>query len=162
MSDFCDPINCSPPGSSVHVQARIMDWVAISFSKGSSRPRDRTQVSHTAGRRFNLCATREALKYKDTVSQKTSYRDTELQIQVLTSKISKGGKEARLKEGGGGKYSLKIPGGLIPNQKFDSVGFKGGAFLVNFQKMLTPCCLRVYILRTPETFTPSEMVSMGR
>ena len=41
------------------------------------------------------------LKYKNTVSQKTSYRDTELQIQVLTSKIS-GGKEARLKEGGGG------------------------------------------------------------
>ena len=42
------------------------------------------------------------LKYKNTVSQKTSYRDTELQIQVLTSKISKGGKEARLKEEGGG------------------------------------------------------------
>ena len=42
------------------------------------------------------------LKYKNTVSQKTSYRDTELQIQVLTaSKISKGGKEARLKEEGG-------------------------------------------------------------
>ena len=67
---------------------------------GSSRPRDRAQVSHIAGRCFHLCATREALKYKNTVSQKTSYRDTELQIQVLTSKISKGGKEARLKEGG--------------------------------------------------------------
>ena len=45
---------------------------------------------------------RHSLKYKNTVSQKTSYRDTELQIQVLTSKISKGGKEARLKEEGGG------------------------------------------------------------
>ena len=45
---------------------------------------------------------KHSLKYKNTVSQKTSYRDTELQIQVLASKISKGGKEARLKEEGGG------------------------------------------------------------
>ena len=41
---FCDPTNCSPPGSSVHgiLQARILEWVAISFSRGSSRPRDWT------------------------------------------------------------------------------------------------------------------------
>ena len=84
------------------LQARIVVWVAMLSSRGSSQPRDRTQVSHIAGRCFNLCATREALKYKDIVSQKTSYRDTELQIQVLTSKTSKGGKEARLKEEGGG------------------------------------------------------------
>ena len=98
------PVDCSPPSSSVHgiLQARILEWVTISFSRGSSRHRDQTQVSHITGRCFNLCATREALKYKNTVSQKTSYRDTELQIQVLTSKISKGGKEARLKEEGGG------------------------------------------------------------
>ena len=38
----------------------ILEWVAISFSKGSSRPRDQTQVSHIAGRRFTLWATREA------------------------------------------------------------------------------------------------------
>ena len=51
----------SPPGSSVHgiLQARILEWVAISFSRGSSRPRDRTQVSHIAGRCFNLLAIRE-------------------------------------------------------------------------------------------------------
>ena len=87
---LCDRVDCSPPGSSIHgiLQARILEWVAISFCRGSSRPRDRTQVSHIAGRRFNLCTTREALKYKNIVSQKTSYRDTELQIQVLTSKIS--------------------------------------------------------------------------
>ena len=84
------------------LQARRLKWVAFPFSRGSSQPRDRTQVSHIAGRCFNLCTTREALKYKNTVSQKTSYRDSELQIQVLTSKISKGGKEARLKEEGGG------------------------------------------------------------
>ena len=104
MSYSLRPVDCSPPSSSVHgiLHARILEWVAISFSRGSSRPRDRTQVSHIAGRHFNLCATREALKYKNTVSQKTFYRDTELQIQVLISKISKGGKEASLKEEGGG------------------------------------------------------------
>ena len=51
---LCDPGDCSPPGSSVHgiLQARILEWVAISFSRGSSRPRDQTQVSHIAGRCF--------------------------------------------------------------------------------------------------------------
>ena len=49
-----DPMDCSLPGSSVHgiFQARILEWVAISFSRGSSRPRDRTPVSHIVGRRF--------------------------------------------------------------------------------------------------------------
>ena len=59
---LCDPVDCSLPGSSIHgiLQARILEWVAISFSRGSSRRRDRTQVSHIGGRRFNLWATREA------------------------------------------------------------------------------------------------------
>ena len=58
-----DPVDCSPPGSSVHgiLQARVLEWVAISFSRGSSRPRDWIQVSRIAGRHFNLWATREAL-----------------------------------------------------------------------------------------------------
>ena len=53
---LCDPVDCSLPGSSVHgiLQARILEWVAMSFSKGSSRPRDRTQVSCIAGRCFTL------------------------------------------------------------------------------------------------------------
>ena len=57
-----DPIDSSPPGSSIHgiLQARILEWVSISFSRGSSRLRDQTQVSCIAGRRFNLWATREA------------------------------------------------------------------------------------------------------
>ena len=44
---LCDPMNCSPPGSSVHgiLQAKILEWVASPFSKGWSRPRDRTRVS---------------------------------------------------------------------------------------------------------------------
>ena len=39
---LCDPMDCSPPGSSVHgiLQARIVEWVAIPFSRGSSQPRD--------------------------------------------------------------------------------------------------------------------------
>ena len=60
---LCDPVDCSPPGSSVHgiLQARILEWVAISFSRGSSRPRDQTRVSRIAGRCFNLWATRDPL-----------------------------------------------------------------------------------------------------
>ena len=44
---LCNPMDCSPPGSSVHatLQARILEQVAISFSRGSSGPRDRTIVS---------------------------------------------------------------------------------------------------------------------
>ena len=44
---LCDPVDYSPPGSSVHgiLQARILEWVAIPFSRGSSRPRDGTWVS---------------------------------------------------------------------------------------------------------------------
>ena len=53
---------CSPPGSSIHgiLQARVLEWVAISFSRGSSQPRGWTGVSRIPGRRFNLWATREA------------------------------------------------------------------------------------------------------
>ena len=60
---LCDPMDCSPPGSSIHgiFQARVLEWVAISFSRGSSWPRDRTWVSSTAGRRFTIWASREAL-----------------------------------------------------------------------------------------------------
>ena len=51
---LCNALDCSPPGSSVHgvLQARILEWVAISFSRGSSLPRDWTQVSCIAGRFF--------------------------------------------------------------------------------------------------------------
>ena len=51
---FCDCVDCSLPGSSVHgiSQARILEQVVISFSRGSSQPRDGTQVSCTASRFF--------------------------------------------------------------------------------------------------------------
>ena len=72
VSDSLRPVDCSPPSSSVHgiLQARILEWVAISFSRGSSRPRDWTQVSHIAGRRFNLWATREATSQSQTCTKK--------------------------------------------------------------------------------------------
>ena len=48
---LCSPMDCSPPGSSVPgiLQARILEWVAIFFSRGSSQPRDRTHISCIAG-----------------------------------------------------------------------------------------------------------------
>ena len=54
-------MDCSLPGSSVHgiSQARILEWVAISFSRGFSQPRDQTWVSEIAGRCFTVWATRE-------------------------------------------------------------------------------------------------------
>ena len=53
---LCDPMDCSQPGSSVHgiFQARILERVAISSSRGSSQHRDQTQVSHIAGRLFTI------------------------------------------------------------------------------------------------------------
>ena len=61
---LCDPMDCSLPGSSTHgiSQARVLEWVAISSSRGSSQPRDRTRVSCIAGRRFTIWTTREAMK----------------------------------------------------------------------------------------------------
>ena len=58
---LCDSMDCSLPGSSVHgiFQARILEWVAISFSMRSSPPRNRTWVSHIVGTHFTIWATRE-------------------------------------------------------------------------------------------------------
>ena len=59
---LCSPMDCSLLGSSVPgiLQARILQWVAIPFSKGSSWPRDQTWVSPIADRFFTVWATREA------------------------------------------------------------------------------------------------------
>ena len=58
---LCDTMNCSPPGSPVRgiPQARILEWVAIPFSRGSSRSRNPTRISCSAGRFFTVWATRE-------------------------------------------------------------------------------------------------------
>ena len=70
MSDSLWPH--SLPGSSVHgiVQARILEWVAIPLSRGSSQPRDLTQVFHFAGRFFTVWATREASEIRAQTWQK--------------------------------------------------------------------------------------------
>ena len=59
---LCKPVDYSQKGSSLHgiLQARILEWVAISLSRGSSQPRDQTWVFHVAGRHFTIWATREA------------------------------------------------------------------------------------------------------
>ena len=59
VSDSCNPMNCSPPGSSVHgiFQARLLECIAISFSRVSSQPRNWTQVSCIHGRFFTDWAT---------------------------------------------------------------------------------------------------------
>ena len=61
---LCQPVDCSPPGSSVHaiLQAKIVEWVALPFSRGSPWPKDQTQVSRIAGRLFTIWATKEAAK----------------------------------------------------------------------------------------------------
>ena len=58
---LCDPMDCSLSGSSVHgiLQTRILEWVAIPFYRGSSWPRDWTQLSCVAGRLFTVWTTRE-------------------------------------------------------------------------------------------------------
>ena len=65
----CEPIDCSLPGSSVHgiVQARVLEWVAISFSRGSSWPRDWTWVSRIVDRCFTIWATRKVSLYRSWV-----------------------------------------------------------------------------------------------
>ena len=73
---LCSPLGCSLPGSCVHgiFQARLLEWVAISYSRGSARPRDRTRVSRfswIAGRFFTHWADREAF----TVNAKLCWYD---------------------------------------------------------------------------------------
>ena len=60
-----EPTGCSPPGSSVHgiLEARILEWVATPFFRGSSWPRGQTQVSCIADGLFTVWATREALPF---------------------------------------------------------------------------------------------------
>ena len=59
---LCDPVDYSLPGSSIHeiLQASILEWTAISSSRGSSLPRDQAQVSSIAGTFFTIWATRDA------------------------------------------------------------------------------------------------------
>ena len=74
MSDPFDPMDCSLPGSSVHgiFQARILEWVSISFSRGSSQPRDWTQVSRIVGRCFTVWESRSIQKLNSSIFARKS------------------------------------------------------------------------------------------
>ena len=84
MATLCDPVDCSLPSSSVHgiLQARILEWVAISFSRGSPDPGIEARSPTLQADALTSAPPGKPLKYKNTVSQKTSYRDTELLCSV--------------------------------------------------------------------------------
>ena len=86
-------MDCSLPGSSIHgiLQARILEWVAFSFSRGSYRPRDWTQVSHIAVRRFNLWATREEELKSLLVTLKGESEKVDLKLNIQKTKIMASG-----------------------------------------------------------------------
>ena len=87
MFDSCIPMDCSPPGSSVHgiSQARILEWVVISFSRVSSLPRDQTCVSWVScidRRILYHCATWESLVASlvaQTLKNMPAVQDTQVQ-----------------------------------------------------------------------------------
>ena len=80
-----NPINCSLSDFSVHgiSQARVLEWVAISFFRGSSPPRDQTQVSWIAGGFFTNWATREAQKTVAIIQSEVSQKDKDY-YSILT------------------------------------------------------------------------------
>ena len=82
---LCDPMDCSLPGSSVHgiFQAIVLEWIAISFSRGSSRPRDRTRVSHIVDRRLTVWATGEIyihMQKSETVPLSYAFHKTQFKM----------------------------------------------------------------------------------
>ena len=76
---LCNPMDCIPPVSSVHgiLQAKILEWVAMLSSRGSSQPRDQTQVFCIAGRFFTVWTTREARNMSLDVTFSADYQDDE-------------------------------------------------------------------------------------
>ena len=78
---LCDLLDYSPAGSSVHeiFQARILEWVAISFSRRSSLPRDWTLVSWIVGRHFTIWTTREV--HQEAVRKGAEYRFAKILIK---------------------------------------------------------------------------------
>ena len=76
MSDSVQPMDCSPPGSSVPgiLQARILEWAAMPFSRGSFWPRNRTWVSCTAGRLFTIWG------YSNTKRNKNIFKSLKMRI----------------------------------------------------------------------------------
>ena len=84
---LCDPMDCSPPGSSVNgiLQARILEWVAVSSSRGPFWPRDWTQVSCTAGRFFTNA--KKLFTKKNSSFNSYNILPTELEIIPLFQRL---------------------------------------------------------------------------
>ena len=81
---LCDHMDCSLPGSFIHgiFQARILEWVAISFSRRSSWPRDQSVVSCTADGFFNTWATRENQKQAN-YSKSPAYKPSSYKLSKM-------------------------------------------------------------------------------
>ena len=81
----CHTMDCSPLGSSVRgiSQARILEWVATSFCRGSSTPRDLNRVSCTAGRFFTIWATRQGGRWEEKIISPGWWAPSCLLIQFL-------------------------------------------------------------------------------
>ena len=84
---LCDLMDCSPPGSSAHeiFQARILEWVAISFSRGSSRPRDWTHVSCIGRQVLHHWAIREAPYRCGVLSNKGQKTSLSQELEAMVS-----------------------------------------------------------------------------
>ena len=82
---LCDPIDCSLPGSSVHgiFQTIVLEWIAISFSRGSSQPRAWTQVSRIVDRYFTVWATREVFIWQEFLGLQTRKLASQVTLREL-------------------------------------------------------------------------------
>ena len=85
---LCNPMDCSLPGSSVHgiLQARIQEWVAISFTRGSSLPGDWTWVSCLAGGFFTVWATREVPVHQGSPWE-LQFKETRFSVLYHSSRV---------------------------------------------------------------------------
>ena len=98
---LCYPLNSRVPGSSVHgiPQARILEWLAVPFSRGSSKSRDGTQISHITGGFFTIWTTREAsnnLRSLNFIMYKISPQTFWLQELLIHTKNKQTNKQTKI------------------------------------------------------------------
>ena len=96
----CNPMDCSLPGSSVHgiFQARVLEWVAISFSRGSPQRRDQTWVSRIAGRCFTIWANRETQPGKRREAKGKGEKERYIHLNAEFQRIARRDKKAFLSD----------------------------------------------------------------
>ena len=96
---LCDPMDCSLPGFSIRgiLQARVLEWVTISFSRGSFLPRNQIRVSCFGRRRSNLWATRETPKPHVDPIKYHLMTESEEKLKSLLMKVKEESEKAGLK-----------------------------------------------------------------